>query len=135
MELSFKELRGLLVDKWPDLRDIWLLDTKYVLPSDDDVKRFLENDTTNLLKQIPGVFECNAFATQLLAASQRYVLEIGSRTPWSLGLYVAVVDTVFGDNVHSGNICVMDDKRIMMIEPKNDRLYEPTDEQVFFVFM
>jgi len=63
-DMDINELSSILIDKFPDA-PLYLPDYYYKTCTVEDIKRFLNWDTTNKLKYIGESFDCDDFAWRL----------------------------------------------------------------------
>lgn len=123
------QIRAMLREIWPDLKEIWCFDQNYQFPTGEDVARALKVSGVNFEKQEGEVFDCDDYALQLHAEIKR------KRMGWAFG-------EAFGSKIrgwpryHVLNICCTM-SGVLLIEPKTDEMWQPnpTADNLLFVRM
>lgn len=110
-EVDADTLEKLLRDALGDKCLLFLVDWKYKIPTLESIKKFLEEDKTDLYKYIPEWLDCDDFSFRLMGQF--------SVPGWS--------DIAFGiatSTSHAYNIVVADDNglKVYLIEPQNDKI-------------
>jgi hypothetical protein len=110
--IDYSSLMNILKIAMPSTQ-IYLSDNVFGLISMEDAKRFLKEDKTNLKKYEREVYDCDDFSRVLWFYWRDWnsILAIGMA--WS--------------NVHAFNIMITDDKKIWVVEPQLDKIYELKD--------
>jgi len=109
-EIELEELYSLLKGKFPDAR-IYLSDRKYNLATKSEIQRFLERDETDKYKYQVTYFDCDNYSYRLMGNA--------SIPEWA-SLAFGICWTV----THAFNIFVGSDKKVYLIEPQSDKVYE-----------
>ena len=107
---DWKEVQALLKKEIPKAA-LFLVDEKYYIPDIAEVKDFLKEDKTDLIKYLKDTFDCDDYAVLLAGASRL-------KSKFRLGVACSVI--------HAYNIIpVIEDgeMRIKIIEPQTDQIF------------
>lgn len=141
MRKSYNDVALTIKAVWPHLRDIWLVDPAYWLPTPDELAEGLARTITHRQTYLPDIADCDDFALQLHAEISRMRAwsakhrEIPREEwlPWAFGQCLGV--RFHGRNMnHAINICLTTDG-LRLIEPQNNNIWIPTpeDDMPYFV--
>ena len=109
-KVSLSELDMFLKDKFPDV-SLFLSDNEYTLCHYDDVAYFLATSQIDKMEFVSEELDCDDFAAALWGEF--------SIPPWS-ALAVGLVWT----EVHTLNIVVTEDMKVLFLEPQTDEINE-----------
>ena len=125
MFISAKEVRQRLKGIWPNLKNIWLFDKQYELPTKDQIEDFIDGHYFDA----PVHADCDDYALQLHAYVKR------KRPQWAFG---EATGKKIRDikAVHSLNIAITETK-VYLIEPQLEGLWlaDSKLDDIFFVKM
>jgi len=88
---------------------IYLLDHTYYLPKKEDIMKLLKDTNVDKLKYISDFFDCDDFAIRLWGVTSQ-----GKWASTTLGFACG--------NRHAFNIVILEDEKLYIIEPQNDKL-------------
>lgn len=116
------ELKSLLHQQWPELdqRNVFFSDNKFVLMTENELLKIIENRPLDKYKFIKQAFDCDDYSLLLQAhvIIQRYIKITGNEAepllPWAFGQIWYKI----GDSYHTLNICVTSGRKIRVIEPQ-----------------
>ena len=143
MKTSYKSIKKTLIERWPKLRDIWLTDRTYWVPTKEELEEALSLTKTHLQEFIPGISECNHFALQLHAEMTRlrYLSAVYRKIPkeeWFTWAFGQVMGLEFKGNRmnHAVNLCLTIDG-LYFIEPQDNSMWlaDPDKSDIYFVRM
>ena len=106
-ELMFKE-------GWADKKNppIWVIfDPAFLLPSDEEVQKIIDEDPTDLRNFTPGAGDCDNFAFELRMAF--------GRKGWAVGVIATKLDD--GSTDHGVFFYINNKKELTAIEPQSDK--------------
>lgn len=110
-DTSFKSIEGLYKKAMPKAY-LYLVDSDYYIPTIKEVREFLAEDKTDLIKYLKNLLDCDDFAIILAGASRL-------KSNFRLGIATS--------QVHAYNtIPVINDDGVMeviLIEPQNDQVF------------
>jgi len=107
--ISNIRLRQILENYAGNKAQIYLLDHFYYLPKKEDVAKLLSDTNVDKLKYISEIYDCDDFAIRLWGVTSQ-----GKWASTTLGFACG--------NRHAFNIVILDDKKLYIIEPQNDKL-------------
>lgn len=114
-EVDFNYIFNIINTKLPNAPHIYLSDSTYYLCSEDDIKSFLDMDSTNKETYIAEEFDCDDFSYRLIG--QLSVPE------WS-GIAFGIVWT----DLHALNCFIDTNGKFWFIEPQTDAIQEILDD-------
>lgn len=106
MIILANDLKQEFKKQWPSLRQIWLRNNKYIVPTLEQVKKVTEKYICEL-SIIKGYNECENFALYLHANVKKHnVMQGIDKYNWAFGDFICqFTSTMFGDVIHTANIC------------------------------
>lgn len=128
--LTSQEIRALLVGKiGMDPRHIHIADNKYACYPVADLKAFLAYNHTDIMKYKTDTFDCDDFA-RVLIGNERVWFRKNRLLPGGSSLGMVWGDLRTGDphirNMHAMNIFVDSERRIWLVEPQTDEMFDAT---------
>lgn len=121
------ELEKILRDAFGKDASIYLVDYDYYLVDKAEMEKFLAEDKTNMDEYIPEYHDCDDFSFRLMGQV--------SVPGWS-GLAFGIVFALIPGGGHAINCFVSEDKKVYIVEPQSDKIFEtPKTWQVFFCLM
>ena len=147
MKASAGETRKGLEEVWPEVwkrlrRNAWLFDQSFWLPKRERVEEFLEKSQVDRMKYLPEVSDCDDMALQLYAEAKRVrsILAASGEIPreeWLPWAFGRIMGNEFrGMRMpHAVNWVLTEDSGLLLIEPKDDRIWEPKEshDKPFFL--
>ncbi len=128
LSVEFKKLQA-------DLRQIWLRNKEYWIPSLDELQTVVEKYICEL-PVISGFNECENYALFLHSAVKKHIVEEGIlNLNWAFGDFICKKKTIFfGTVIHTACICLTD-QGFYIIEPleKNKVQAVNEDYDIFFI--
>jgi len=128
LRIKFKELN-------PNLRQIWLRNKEYIIPTLDELKTVVDKYICEL-PVIDGFNECENYALFLHSNVKKHIVEEGKlKLNWAFGDFICQKEILFfGTVIHTANICLCDDE-FYIVEPleKNKILKFNDDYRPFFI--
>ena len=142
MVVTSNELRDRFNILWPNLKDIWLRNKQYILPTKKELEDAISLFDYSDMKTIPGFNECENFALFLHSDIKKFRVLQDLPNPqqlnWCFGDFICKKQTTFqGIAIHTANICLCEDD-FYIIEPMYDNLITKADinkYDIFFVNM
>ncbi len=111
-------------------------DEQYYCPNIDDVTTILEKNTVDKQEYIEDVFDCDDYALILKAFFIKQAYKNKKRRyPYCLGIIMG--GKLLGDIPHAINFVITDKLKLLLIEPQQDQILEPTslDREIYFVYV
>jgi len=103
----------------------WLADSKYYAANLADIQSVLQQTKIEQLKYVAEDFDCDDFSFTLMGALHANPYEPKKMPTAKQAVFIVWVWWKMGNNVygHALNMCVTADKKVYMIEPQNDRIF------------
>ena len=120
--------------KITDNTRIKLADRGYYAISLLDIKKFLLVDASDLHKYKPEIFDCDDFAVVLLGRNREWFSKVNMEFSSTFGIVVGDIrrnETDTEPRYHAMNFIITNEKKLFLIEPQNDSVYEPTSNSIF----
>jgi hypothetical protein len=99
-----------------------------------DIKKFLLVDATNWHIYKKELFDCDDFALVLLGRNREWFSKANIQDASTFGVAIGDIrryETDTTPRYHALNFIITDDKKLYLIEPQNDSVYEPTSNSTF----
>ena len=109
-EMAYSELNDLLCLKIGPTNKFYIADIIYYLTSVSEMKRFLEYNKTDLRTYVPERWDCDEFSFSLMGYENYWAGDLAFGIAWSL--------------THAFNIFIDDQKKLWVIEPQTDQMWE-----------
>jgi hypothetical protein len=119
------EIREILIDAYPKLnhKRIWLTDTKFLLPTMDELVEAVAANSVKGLSFKPVTQECEEFALYLAAGVRRWHAAMEPEANWAFGEAAGHLYGLLGKTNHNTNICITTDD-VVWIEPQSDLVHK-----------
>jgi hypothetical protein len=129
------EIRTMLIDVYPELshKRIWLTDSKFLLPTMDELT---EAVAINSVKDLPFrsvTQECEEFALYLAADVRRWHAAKEPEANWAFGEAAGHLYGLLGVTNHNANLCITTDT-VVWVEPQSDLIHIANPDK-FSVYM
>jgi len=108
-KISNIRLRQILENYTGGKAQIYLLDHFYYLPKKEDVVELLKDTNVDKLKYLSELYDCDDFSIRLWGVTSQ-----GKWASTTLGFACG--------NRHAFNIVILEDEKLYIIEPQNDKL-------------
>jgi len=108
-KISNIKLKQILKNYAKGNAQIYLLDHFYYLPKKEEVVELLKDTNVDKLKYLSEVYDCDDFAVRLWGVTSQ-----GKWASTTLGFACG--------NRHAFNIVILEDEKLYIIEPQNDKL-------------
>ena len=147
MKATAQEVREEIAKTWPTTwprlkRNTWLFDMHYWLPTREEIEKFLDESRVDRMKYISEISDCDDRALQLYSEAKRVrsIMAEYQEIPreewfsWPLGRAMGM--EFRGMRMpHSVNFVRTRDSGLLMIEPEDDRIWEPKEshDKPFFL--
>jgi len=108
--VDYRQIETLLKKELKEVT-LFLVDEKYYIPHIDEVRKFLKEDKTNLIKYLKDTFDCDDYAVLLAGASRL-------KSKFRLGIACS--------KIHAYNIIPVienTEMRLKIIEPQTDQIF------------
>jgi len=133
MLLTSEAIREVLKDIWPQLSFVWLKNREFYAPPLHEIRTFLKKSKVDGIEFRKWNTECDYFALQLHAEAKEYFKERGPAT----------IGEAFGNmfhgiyELHQLNVGIADDKKVYIIEPQTDGIWEadPLGDNILILTM
>ena len=132
--MIYKDLKAKFKTQWPDLRQIWLRNDTYIIPSLKEMESVVKQYVSDL-PIIKGFNECENFALFLHAEVKKHGVKSGLKHNWAFGDFICKKQSMFqGVVIHSACICLCEEG-FYIIEPmENNRILKANEDyKPFFI--
>lgn len=128
MIVHAEDIEKRLKKVWPKIKDVWLTSHNYFLPSIEQLKKMVTDNSVKKYSFKHGKGECEFFSLVLHASIKTAWLSNNtSNETIAFGECMGLNVETSHDRVHKCNICITQEK-IILIEPQTNQLIYPSSE-------
>lgn len=145
MQATVKEVREKIKEVWPRCKFSWILDKYLILPTEADMKFFLESSRVPKMKFVSGFHDCDNFSKQFVAEVERkrYLAYEEGMVPkdqqFQLALGIAVGKKFRGIPKHHVTAVAVCQDGVFLVDttPYENRMWQATPEKdaVYFILI